>query len=134
MKSASSSARADWRGVPRPRDSRLNPTSRSRSFPTSSRDPERLARFKREAHVLAALNPPDIAAIDGFEESGSTQALVMEPVDGATLADRVLQGPLPLDEAVPSSSRSAPGGSSCADYSVRSARIGSIRAARRAGM
>ena len=61
-------------------------------------DPERLARFKREAQVLASLNHPNIAAIYGFADG---QALVMELVEGPTLADRVAQGPVPLDEALP---------------------------------
>ncbi len=63
-------------------------------------DPDRLARFKREAQVLAALNHPNIAAIYGFEESGGAPTLVLELVEGPTLADRIAQGPLPLDEAL----------------------------------
>src|SRR5262245_13491416 len=51
-------------------------------------DPDRLARFKREAHTLAALNHPNIAGIYGLEESDGIQALVLELVEGATLADR----------------------------------------------
>jgi len=71
-------------------------------------DPERLARFHREAHVLASLSHPNIAAIYGFEDSspstGSGQAahaLVMELVEGPTLADRIARGPIPLNEALP---------------------------------
>jgi serine/threonine protein kinase len=64
-------------------------------------DPERLARFKREAQVLASLNHPNIAAIHGFEDGGDVQALVLELVEGPTLADRIAQGPIPLDEALP---------------------------------
>src|SRR5262245_3323316 len=60
-------------------------------------DPERLGRFKREAQLLASLNHQNIAGIYGFEEN----ALVLEFVDGPTLADRIAQGPLPLDEALP---------------------------------
>jgi serine/threonine-protein kinase len=63
-------------------------------------DPDRLARFHREAQVLASLNHPHIGAIYGFEDSGETQALVLELVEGETLADRVAGGPLPLDEAL----------------------------------
>ena len=63
-------------------------------------DPERLARFQREAEVLAALNHPNIAAIYGLEESGGTTALVMELVEGPTLADRLAAEPIPLDEAL----------------------------------
>src|SRR4030095_15814608 len=55
-------------------------------------DSDRLARFQREAQVLAALNHPHIAAIYGLERSGATTALVMELVDGPTLADRLAGG------------------------------------------
>src|SRR6202795_1334542 len=64
-------------------------------------DPDRLARFTREAQVLASLNHPNIAAIHGFEDSGETHALVLELVEGETLADRIARGPIPLDEALP---------------------------------
>ena len=64
-------------------------------------DADRLARFKREAQLLASLNHPNIGSIYGFEESGGTHALVLELVEGPTLADRIAQGPLPLDEALP---------------------------------
>ena len=64
-------------------------------------DAERLARFQREAEVLAALNHPNIAAIYGLERSGATTALVMELVEGPTLADRIAQGAIPIDEALP---------------------------------
>jgi serine/threonine-protein kinase len=66
----------------------------------SAQDPARLSRLDREARALAALNHPNIAAIYGVEQSGSTPALVMELVEGATLADRIAQGPVPLDEAL----------------------------------
>ncbi len=58
-------------------------------------DPERLARFQREARVLASLNHPNIASIYGLEESGDTRALVLELVEGPTIADRIAQGPIP---------------------------------------
>ena len=64
-------------------------------------DPERLARFQREAKVLASLNHPNIAAIYGLEESGDSPALVLEYVEGPTLQDRIAKGPIPLDEALP---------------------------------
>jgi eukaryotic-like serine/threonine-protein kinase len=64
-------------------------------------DPERLARFEREAKTLASLNHPNIAQIYGFEKSDGVRALVMELVEGATLADRIAQGPIPIDEALP---------------------------------
>ena len=64
-------------------------------------DAERLARFRREAQVLASLNHPHIASIYGLEESPGGLALVLELVEGLTLADRLLHGPLPFDEAWP---------------------------------
>ena len=64
-------------------------------------DPDRLARFKREAQILASLNHPNIAAIHGIEEAEGTRALVLELVEGPTLADRIAKGPIPLDEALP---------------------------------
>ena len=64
-------------------------------------DPDRLARFEREAKVLASLNHPGIAAIYGLEEAEGTRALVLELVEGPTLADRIANGPIPLDEALP---------------------------------
>jgi serine/threonine-protein kinase len=63
-------------------------------------DAERLARFEREARTLASLNHPGIAIIHGFEKAGSSRALVMEFVDGPTLADRIAEGPLPVNEAL----------------------------------
>ena len=63
-------------------------------------DGERLARLQREAEVLAALNHHNIAAIYGLERTGATSAIVMELVDGPTLADRIVQGALPVDEAL----------------------------------
>ena len=64
-------------------------------------DAERLARFQREAEVLAALNHPNIAHIHGMEKAGGTIALVMELVEGPTLADRIAKGAIPLNEALP---------------------------------
>ena len=64
-------------------------------------DPDRLARFKREAQVLASLNHPHIAAIYEFEDAAGVHALVLELVEGPTLADRIAEGPIPLDEALP---------------------------------
>jgi eukaryotic-like serine/threonine-protein kinase len=63
--------------------------------------PERLARFEREAKTLASLNHPNIAQIYGLEKTDSIRALVMELVEGPTLADRIAQGPIPFDEALP---------------------------------
>src|SRR3954454_10041717 len=71
-------------------------------LPTSvAADSDRLARFQREAEVLAALNHPNIAHIHGLEKSDGTIALVMELVEGPTLAERIAQGALPVDEALP---------------------------------
>jgi serine/threonine-protein kinase len=64
-------------------------------------DPDRLARFRREAQVLASLNHPNIAHVHGLEQANGVQALVMELVEGPTLADRIAQGPIPVDEALP---------------------------------
>ena len=64
-------------------------------------DPDRLARFEREAKVLASLNHPNIAQIHGIEEDEGTRALVLELVEGPTLADRISKGRIPLDEALP---------------------------------
>jgi eukaryotic-like serine/threonine-protein kinase len=64
-------------------------------------DPDRLARFRREAQVLASLNHPNIAHVYGLEQADGVQALVMELVDGETLADRIARGPIPVDEALP---------------------------------
>src|SRR5262245_7235607 len=64
-------------------------------------DPDRLARFRREAHVLASLNHPNIAHIYGLEETADGPiALAMELVEGPTLAGRLARGPLPLDETI----------------------------------
>jgi serine/threonine-protein kinase len=65
-----------------------------------ARDPDRLARLKREAQVLASLNHQHIAAIYGFEDRDGIHALVLEFVEGATLAQRIARGPIPLDEAL----------------------------------
>ena len=64
-------------------------------------DPDRLARFQREAELLAALNHPHIAQIYGLAEAGGVRALVMELVEGETLAARIARGPVPLDAALP---------------------------------
>ncbi len=66
-----------------------------------ARDAERLARFEREAKVLASLNHPNIGHIYGLEEADGVKALVLELVEGPTLADRIAQGPISLDEALP---------------------------------
>src|SRR6478735_928075 len=63
-------------------------------------DADRAARFEREARVLASLNHPNIAAIYGLEESGGTRFLVMELVEGDTLADRLQRGAIPAEECL----------------------------------
>ena len=63
-------------------------------------DPERLARFQREAKVLASLNHPNIGGIHGLQTSGDTRALVLELIEGPTLAERIAEGPVPVDQAV----------------------------------
>src|SRR5215213_6251429 len=68
--------------------------------PSLAGDADRLARFQREAEVLASLNHPNIAAIYGLEESGGGKALVMELVDGEDLSERIRRGPLPIEEAL----------------------------------
>ena len=69
-------------------------------LPAVAKDTDRLARFGREARLLALLNDPNIAQVHGFEEDDGVPALVMELVDGPTLAERIAQGALPLDEAL----------------------------------
>jgi len=88
--------------VYRARDTKLNRDVAIKVLPDSlAHDSERLARFEREAKTLAALNHPNIAHIHGFEDSTGVPALVMELVEGPTLADRIARGPIPLDEALP---------------------------------
>src|SRR5436190_1122890 len=70
-------------------------------------DPDRLARFRREAQVLASLNHQNIAQINGLEDSSDIPALAMELVEGPTLADRIAKGQIPLDEALPIARRIA---------------------------
>jgi eukaryotic-like serine/threonine-protein kinase len=85
--------------VYRARDMRLKRDVAIKVLPdTFARDIERIARFQREAEVLATLNHSNIAAVYGFEE-GAT-ALILEFVEGPTLADRLERGPLPIDEMI----------------------------------
>ncbi len=87
--------------VYRARDAKLGRDVAIKVLPEAfARDAERMARFEREAKVLASLNHPNIASIYGLEDSTSTHALVMELVDGPTLADRLKSGPIPLDESL----------------------------------
>ena len=83
-------------------DTKLNRQVALKILPEAfATDPDRLARFQREAQVLASLNHPGIAAIYGIEEDANTRALVLELVEGPTLADRISKGPIPVDEALP---------------------------------
>src|ERR1700693_2126536 len=88
--------------VYRAKDTKLNRDVALKILPGAfATDPDRLARFRREAQVLASLNHPNIAQIYGFEDSGPTHALVMELVEGRTLADRIAGGPVTLAAAQP---------------------------------
>ncbi len=86
----------------RAHDTQLNRDVAIKVLPEAfASDADRLARFEREAKVLASLNHTNIGHIYGLEHSGETRALVLELVEGPTLADRIAQGPIPLDEALP---------------------------------
>ena len=88
--------------VYRARDDRLGREVAIKVLPAAfATDHERMVRFQREARVLASLNHPHIASIYGFEESNSTRALVMELVEGPTLDQRIAQGAIPIEEALP---------------------------------
>jgi eukaryotic-like serine/threonine-protein kinase len=87
--------------VYRATDTNLKRAVAIKVLPTSvASDPDRLARFQREAEVLASLNHPHIAAIHGLERAAGITALVMELIEGPTLADRIGKGAIPVDEAV----------------------------------
>ena len=88
--------------VYRARDTKLDRDVALKVLPQAfTDDPDRLARFEREAKVLASLNHPNIGGIYGLEEAEVTKALVLELVEGPTLADRIAQGPIPVNEALP---------------------------------
>ena len=88
--------------VYRARDTKLDRDVALKVLPEAfTADPDRLARFEREAKVLASLNHPNIGHIYGLEEAEGTKALVLELIEGPTLADRIKQGPIPVDEALP---------------------------------
>src|ERR1700745_597230 len=87
--------------VYRARDTKLGRMAAIKVLPDASlRDPDRRARFQREAKVLAALNHPNIAAVYGWEERGGSSALVMELVDGRALDELVPRSGLPLEKAL----------------------------------
>jgi serine/threonine protein kinase len=82
-------------------DTRLNRDVALKFLPAQfTSDPDRMARFQREAHVLASLNHSNVAGIYGLEESDRMRALVMELVEGPTIADRIAQGPLPVEDVL----------------------------------
>jgi serine/threonine-protein kinase len=84
------------------KDTRLHRDVAIKVLPTEvASDHDRLSRFDREAQLLASLNHPNIAQIYGVEDSTGVPALVMELVEGPTLADRIARGPIPFDEALP---------------------------------
>ena len=88
--------------VYRARDTKLNRDVAIKVLlPAVANDPDRLARFSREAQVLASLNHPNIGAIYGIEESNGVTALVMELVEGVDLSQRIARGAIPIDEALP---------------------------------
>ena len=88
--------------VYRARDTKLNRDVALKVLPDLfASDPDRLARFQREAQLLASLNHPNIGAIYGLEESDGIQALALELIEGPTLADRIAEGPVPIEEALP---------------------------------
>src|SRR3984893_12840913 len=88
--------------VYRARDSKLNRDVALKVLLRSvADDPDRLARFRREAQILASLNHPNIAQIHGLEDSDDVRALVMELVEGPTLAERIAKWAIPIDEALP---------------------------------
>jgi serine/threonine protein kinase len=87
--------------VYRARDTKLNRDVAIKVLlPAIAHDPDRLTRFSREAQVLASLNHPNIAQVHGFEDTTEPPALVMELVEGPTLADRLAAGAIGLDEAL----------------------------------
>src|SRR5438128_2116059 len=87
--------------VYRARDTKLKREVAIKILPEEfNRDPERLARFQREAEVLASLNHPNIAAIYDLEEAEGSRLLVLEFVEGETLAERIARGAIPVEEAL----------------------------------
>src|SRR5438445_1477473 len=87
--------------VYRARDTKLKRDVAIKIMPEAfSRDPDRVNRFQREAEVLASLNHPNVAAIYDLQEADGSRYLVLELVEGETLADRIARGPIPVEEAL----------------------------------
>ena len=85
----------------RARDTKLDRDIAIKTLPEEfTRDADRLARFSREAKLLASLNHPNIAAIYGLEQSGGAPVLILELVEGDTLAERLKSGPIPVEESI----------------------------------
>src|SRR5262245_40093581 len=85
----------------RARDAKLKREVAIKILPEAfSLDPERVSRFQREAEVLASLNHANIAAIHDVQEVNGSRLLILELVEGETLADRIHRGPIPVDEAL----------------------------------
>jgi serine/threonine protein kinase len=117
MKSSRSLAKAGWAKFYRGRDTKLKRDVAIKILPDEFlRDPDRLSRFQREAELLASLNNPNIAAIHNLEEVNGTRFLVLELVEGQTLAERIQRGPLPIDEALDIGKSICESDSKCALY------------------
>jgi serine/threonine protein kinase len=87
--------------VYRAKDTKLGRDGALKLLPAAfASDPDRMARFEREARVLASLDHPNIAAIYGLEDSNGVRALVLALIKGPTLAERMAAAPIPLDEAI----------------------------------
>src|SRR5262245_27222429 len=87
--------------VYRAHDTKLNGEVAIKLLPDEfSRDADRVSRFQREAEVLASLNHPNIAAIYDVQEANGSRFLILELIEGETLADRIARGPIPVDEAL----------------------------------
>src|SRR4249920_3670737 len=87
--------------VYRARDTKLKREVAIKILPDEfSRDPDRVSRFEREAEVLASLNHTNIAAIYDVQEANGSRFLILELVEGETLAERIARGPVPVDEAL----------------------------------
>jgi serine/threonine protein kinase len=107
------------------RDTRLDRPVAIKAVPEHlATDPDRLARFQREAKVLASLNHPNIAAIHGLEDADRRPYLILEYVEGETLTDRLARGAIPVDETLPIGRGSEhPPGRDAADGPARAALV-----------